>query len=287
MPKVSLIIPSYNSFRTIPRTLGSVFGLKSFDKIHEIIVADCSDDARTKLILEEYSFLKLSVLNLPKSTPAFSRNAAARAATGDILCFIDSDVFLDETWLEEVLAASAAGCRAGAGSVSIPPFQQDNLVALAQLYLQFNETLALGQRRPIDLVPACNMFVDRELFEKLGGFPLLRASEDVLFCLKCAPYAPVWFVPQARCFHIFREDRRAFFQNQMILGQYIITYRRAFYQKWYYDRPWAALFLPFFVGLKSAWITGRVMKCGPAHMINFIRSLPLFLAGMFFWAKGF
>lgn len=268
--------------------MDSIFSLHAGDQIEEVIVVDSSDDVITRRLINKYVNPKLQLIELSQKTPpAEGRNRGAVNAQGELLCFIDSDVFLDEDWLDHILTAYQNGCHAGGGAVGISDFQDKNPMALAQLYLQFNESLKVGKIRQVVMLPACNMFIHRELFDKVGGFPTLRASEDVVFCLKCAAFSPIWFVPEALCFHIFREERNSFFKNQMILGQYIMVYRRLCYKKWYYQKPWAYLLLPVFLSIKTIRIIGRIIKAGEKHLISFVFSLPLFLAGLFYWARGF
>jgi len=222
-----------------------------------------------------------------KTSPALGRNKGAGNAQGELLCFIDSDVYLDIDWLENILQAHLSGCQAGSGSVSVPDFQQKSKLALAQLYLQFNESLEVGHKRIVAMVPACNMFVERGLFEGAGRFPDIRASEDVLLCLKIGTLSHVWFVPQARCFHVFRESLGSYFNNQRILGRYIIVYRRNLYHKWYYKGFWPLLLLPGFLFIKITRIKWRIFKAGWTHYWKFVISSPLFLAGFWHWAIGF
>jgi len=288
MFRASFIIPSFNSFKTISRTLDSIFGLESSDLILQVIVVDSSDDLETRQLLKKYTQPQLKIIELTqKCPPGKGRNLGAAHANGDLLCFIDSDVFLDKFWLNHIIKAYKAGCRVGGGSVGVPNFQRKNFLALAQLYLQFNESLRAGEIRRVLMVPACNMFVERELFKTVGGFPDLRASEDVLLCLKYGNFTPIWFVPRAHCFHIFRDEKKPYFQNQMVLGKYIIIYRRMIYHKWYYQEPWAEVFLPLFLMVKTVQITGRIMNAGRAHLKKYILSFPLFLAGLFYWGVGF
>ncbi len=288
MPSVSFIIPSYNSHLTIGKTLQSIFRQKDFHLVREVIVVDSSDDTATRTVLNDlkHEKLKLVLLNV-KTSPSDGRNSGAAIATGDLLCFIDSDVFLALDWLVKVLKSFEEGCRAGCGSVSVPDFQQDNKLALAQLYLQFNESLAVGETRQVAMVPACNMFVERSLFEKAGRFPQMRASEDVVLCLNIGKTDKVFFVPSARCYHIFREDRKSYFNNQVVLGKYIIVYRRMVYGKWYYKGLWPVLLLPAFLIIKTARIKLRIMKAGGEHFKRFFFSSHLFAAGLWYWAVGF
>ncbi len=181
---VSFIIPSYNSLKTLPKTVESI--LKQAGDQFEIIVVDSSDNELAKKQVALLASDRVKVIVLEKKTiPSEGRNIGARAASGQLLCFIDSDVILADDWLKEVLLAYQQGCRAGGGAIGIPEFQKDNLLAVAQLYLQFNEYLGGTARAQKLFVPSCNMFCDRALFFEVGGFPNIRASEDTLFFCSC------------------------------------------------------------------------------------------------------
>ena len=94
MKTISIIVPSYNSCRTIGRTLESLRPRLSEEKILELIVVDSSDDRQTRVLLKNYEKLeKIKIVLLEqKAIPALARNIGFEHATGDLLCFIDSDV---------------------------------------------------------------------------------------------------------------------------------------------------------------------------------------------------
>ena len=87
---LSIIIPFYNSVKTIDRCLSSVF--KSNFKNYEVIaVSDNSNDG-SKEIAKKYS---CKLINLKKNFgAATARNIGAKKAKGDILVFLDSDVII-------------------------------------------------------------------------------------------------------------------------------------------------------------------------------------------------
>jgi hypothetical protein len=115
----------------------------------------------------------------------------------------------------------------------------------------------------------------------------MRASEDVMLCLKIGESDQVWFVPEARCFHIFRESVSSYINNQKVLGQYIIVYRRKIYHKWYYRGLWPVVLLPTFLLIKTIRIKIRVFRSGSEHTKKYLLSSPLFALGLWYWAVGF
>ncbi len=282
----SFIIPSYNSLATLPKTLESL--LKQSGDQFEIIIVDSSDDEAVKKQTSLFASDRVKVISLDKKTgPAQGRNVGAREAKGELLCFIDSDVVLADDWLKEILSAYAQGCFAGGGAVDIHQSQSMNNLAWAQLCLQFNESLPFGNRREISLLPACNMFCERKLFLDVGGFPDMRASEDVVFCLKLRQKNSLWFVPEARAYHIFRESIEAYRKNQILLGKYILLYRRDYLKSWYYQGLWPLLFLPVFVVIKFCRMFSRIQKNNKTYRKKFYEVLPLYLLGLWYWSVGF
>jgi len=87
-PKVSIILPNYNSSKTIIATLNSI--LQQTYKNWEVIIVDDCSDAKTKNILFRYKKIKIFYLKKNKGT-AFCRNLAIKKSKSDYIAFIDSD----------------------------------------------------------------------------------------------------------------------------------------------------------------------------------------------------
>lgn len=282
---ISVIVPSYNSARTIPCTLEGL--MNQTVKPQEIIIVDSSDDGATPQLLSGFRSEIVNLIGLPEpAPPATARNIGASKANGEVLAFIDADACPAPDWLEKIAKAFDEGCLAGGGSVAVADFQKNRPLALAQLYLQFNEYLQAGQERTIRFVPSCNMFCQKLLFKRLGGFPEMRASEDILFCLRVGKVAPVWFIPGVRVNHIFREDLKSFLQNQILLGKYAIPYRKESGGSLIYNGWLPLLLLPAFWFLKPARMIWRVLKAGPGARTSFIKAVPLFFLGLISWNIG-
>lgn len=285
---ISVVIPSYNSKKTVARTLASLRVQTRPDLLREVIVADSSGDGRTRDVLGAHAWDKLTVLDIGERVmPAAARNAGAARATGDFLFFVDSDAYLASDALERLAAHIERGKRVGGGSIALPPFQKRNVLAAAQFFLQFNEFMDRGPARRVPFAPSCNLFCEAALFRACGGFPEIRASEDVLFGLKAGETAPFWFLPDVKAYHVFREEARPFFSNQFLLGKYVLVYRRMKGSPLLYRGPAPLLLLPAFLALKAARIAARVFRAGPNRFAHFLAVSPAFAAGLAFWAAGF
>ncbi|HTL71344.1 MAG TPA: glycosyltransferase [Candidatus Eisenbacteria bacterium] len=289
---ISVIVPSYNARKTLGRTLDSLSQQTSPGLLREIIVVDSSDDGLTRDLLASRAgsagSAPLRVVDGGRRlSPALGRNMGAELARGETLLFLDADAYLAPDALERVAAQRALGRRVGGGSVSLPPFQKNSPLPLAQFFLQFNEFADRGKARPKAFAPSCNLFCERELFAEAGGFPDIRASEDVLFGLNVNRLATFWFVPEIRAFHVFREDAKAFLSNQALLGRYVLVWRRLRRNSFYVRGAWALAFLPLILVVKFLRITARVLRCGPSLFLAYLKSLPAFVPGLFAWAAGF
>jgi len=98
-PKISIILPNYNSQKTLKDTVKSV--IEQTYQNWEIIIIDDSSNTETKNILSEYEKDKrfiIKYLNKNKGT-AFCRNLALRSCVGEYVAFLDSD----DIWSKEKL----------------------------------------------------------------------------------------------------------------------------------------------------------------------------------------
>jgi glycosyltransferase involved in cell wall biosynthesis len=284
----SVIIPSYNSAKTIIYTLDHLVKQTADDRLIEIIVVDSSDDDQTKNAIAKYTNGKVRMVTSGiRVMPAIQRNIGARNAKGDILCFIDSDAFPSHDWVERILEACEQGHKVGGGSYLLPEFQENHKLAVAQYYLEFNEYINTGKPRIKKLLPTCNLFCDRKLFEEVGGIPEIRASEDTLFGLKISEIENIIFIPGVRVSHIFRENLEHCLNNQALIGKYIYVYRKYYYSSAYLKRSIVPILYPAMLLVKFGRIFQRVLFAGPKHWRKFLWASPLFFKGLLAWGKGF
>ncbi len=283
----SVIVPSYNSSKTIGLTLDCILRQPS-GLIKEIIVVDSSGDEATIRLLEGYKSKGIIVIHLDEKTmPAKARNLGAAAATGRILAFVDSDTCLSDSWLENVIRTYNSGRKVGGGSISCIDFQRNKLLPTAQLFLQLNEFLRFGKPRVVRFSPSCNIFCDRKIFEEIGGFPDIRAAEDLMFGLKVNETDKFWFIPEIEAYHIFREDYQGFKENQKLLGKYSYLYRKTLGNKSIYKDNRALVMVPAFMLIKPIRMIARVLRTGTRNSAKMVLVAPLFFAGLYYWNVGF
>ena len=99
-PKISVIIPAYKIADYIGEALQSVFA-QTFTDFEIVVVNDGSPDtAEFELAIEPFRD-RIVYIKQENKGAAAARNAAIRAASGEILAFLDGD----DLWLPEFLAS--------------------------------------------------------------------------------------------------------------------------------------------------------------------------------------
>lgn len=101
MPKVSVVIPVYNTGALLDRTLGSVTR-QTLSDIEIICIDDCStDDSLTILRRWEQQDTRIRVIAFPDNGGVSrARNAGIDAARAPYIYFLDSDDWIDDDYLE-------------------------------------------------------------------------------------------------------------------------------------------------------------------------------------------
>lgn len=115
MPKVSVIIPIYNSDCYIEKCIRSLFE-QTLDDIEYIFVNDCTPDKSITIlqcILQEYPMRKEQVKiiehNKNKGSAA-ARNTGLKNSTGQYIIFCDSDDWVERDMYEKLLRKALETC---------------------------------------------------------------------------------------------------------------------------------------------------------------------------------
>lgn len=97
-PIISIIVPAYNEEKYLEECLTTIKS-QSYPNIELIVVDDGSIDTTNK-ISKKYADRFISQQH---QGPAIARNKGASFARGEILVFIDADMFLDKRYIERII----------------------------------------------------------------------------------------------------------------------------------------------------------------------------------------
>jgi len=184
---ISFVVPAYNEARLLGRTLASIHdAVRPFTEAYELIVVDDGSTDETAAIAAGHG---ARVIPVHYRQIARTRNAGARAASGDTLIFVDADTTVTTPTIRATLDALAGGAIGGGANVEF----DGELAVWARLILPLVRALLRTGR----LAAGCYVFCTRSAFDRAGGFDEhLFASEEIAFSLALQRHGRVVIVTE-------------------------------------------------------------------------------------------
>lgn len=169
---ISLIIPTLNEEKYLAKLLESV---KSQDfgapfGSYEVIIADAKSKDGTLEIAKQYG-CKI----IPGGLPSKGRNEGAKAASGDLLFFLDADCILPAGFLKNT-SAEFEKRKLDIASFCLLPFNHKKIPSFL-LNIFYNYPIILLEK----ILPhaATGIIIKKSFFERLGGFDeTITLAED-------------------------------------------------------------------------------------------------------------
>jgi rSAM/selenodomain-associated transferase 2/rSAM/selenodomain-associated transferase 1 len=173
MPSISIVIPVYREVNTIRSAIERLTGSPDYSADIEIIVVDGDKKASTIKNLHSENVITIK----SERGRGVQLNAGAKIARGGIILFLHADTELPAGAFGRVKSVfKTSSADAGAFSLGI----DSNLV-----FFRFIEAAA-NIRCYLSGIPYGDqgIFIKKEVFDNLGGFPDIPIMEDVEFMMK-------------------------------------------------------------------------------------------------------
>lgn len=208
-PLTSVIIPVYNVEKFLNRCLDSVLE-QSYQNFEVICINDGSTDNSLQ-ILEKYAKndARIKIFTQSNQGVSVARNNGMQRMTGDYVCFIDADDYVEKDFLE-MLVNSA---------------QKNDADVVQSGYIQCNKRFVQKEKTCISFENIMNEMHRGFVWNKLWKADLLRKNqlyflphviyEDVAFCSMGAFYAKKWNIIDYAGYH-YTYNPNSLSNNQLI-----------------------------------------------------------------------
>ena len=277
---VSVVIPSYNSRRTIDSCLKALLKQTSLGRV-EIILVDSSNDGTDELVRKNFS--KVRLIRLPSPTPqGKARNAGVRVAQGEVVAFIDADCSAAPDWLEKHLAAQRRYPLVGG---SIGNSRWYSLIGWAAYFLEFSGYSPSSRQGPANCIISGNFSAKKSILEKHPFPEELWRGEDIAFLGSLAGKYELYYLGSARVDHDHPYRLGEFFRKQKRNGESAAVVWKMIGKHPILVRHRCLSFLtPFW---RLPLILFRTLRDTPLWSLPLLLASPLIFAGACCWAWGF
>ena len=186
-PLISLVVPIYNVENYLRMCLDSIAN-QTYSNIEVLLVNDGSPDG-SAAICQEFVAKDSRFRYIEKENGGLSdaRNAGIAEAEGEFLSFIDSDDWIEPTYVEDLYRAALLNDAEVVVS-NYQEFHQERNVYLIHLFEDYYEThysgeeliqqLPLLERRDLSFITSWGILFARRLFD-VTSFPKGKMIEDI------------------------------------------------------------------------------------------------------------
>jgi GT2 family glycosyltransferase len=215
-PRISVVVASYNAADTLDDCLSSLTKLRYPD--YEVIVVNDGSTDGSDVIIQRYPF---HVITTPNQGVSAARNEGLRAATGEIIAYIDADARADADWLSYLATTFLESDFAGVGGPNLVP-PEDRWLAKCVYRSPGGPTQVMLDDQLAEHIPGCNMAFSKWALEEIGGFdPIFtKAADDVDICWRLLERGHrIGFSPSAVVWHHRRPSVKAYWRQQVGYGK--------------------------------------------------------------------
>lgn len=183
---ISIIVPIYNTEKYLHQCLDSILN-QTYTNFEVLLVNDGSTDS-SRMICQEYVERDSRFRYIEKANGVLTdaRNVGITRAQGEFLSFVDSDDWIEPTYVEDLYRAALLNDAEVVVS-NYQEFHQERNVYLIHLYEDYYEThysgeeliqqLPLLERKDLSFKTSWGILFARRLFDTIS-FPKGKTIED-------------------------------------------------------------------------------------------------------------
>lgn len=188
---ITIIVPVYNGEKVIERCLNSLLE-QTYTNFEILVINDGSVDS-TENIVNSFDDSRIRLINQNNYGVSAARNYGIEIANGDWIAFVDSDDYVENTYLQTLLSLSDEGVMPVvnfAKNDSNIPVLQDEIEGAYIIGKYMSDDYLIGKLGKTSGFSCWNkLFSKRLLIEKKLRFqPKLKIGEDLVFLFQYLCY---------------------------------------------------------------------------------------------------
>lgn len=282
--KISIIIPCYQSEAHIRRTLEHIHAQSSSPSF-EVIVVDSSPTDAVERIAKTFPEVRFEKLE-KKTPPGIARNIGAALAQGELLNFLDDDVFLCEDALSRAWSEYKENNKVIFGGALESDPEDLSWCGKVQHSFFYHESLWNKPPSTRSNLSSGILYCQRKLFLDSGGFKDIPRMQDTELTERLVREGQtLYFCPSVKGYCIQDSSWKLFIRKVFINGNNVFLIRNDGnippFKK-------VALFflLPLIASAKTLRILFRLFKYSTMSAMEFLVMTPMmfFLGGV--WMFG-
>lgn len=227
--KISLVVPMYNEEDTLAALVESI-NRQTFSPSEVVLVDGASTDRTVEVfdkLCRQNPIFKL--IKAEPATPGKGRNIGIENAANEWIALTDAGISLDENWLAELVKTLSSADPETA-------VVYGNFSPVINSFFEKLATLAYVAPLKADAVRTkClpSTLLKKEVWSRVGGFPDLRAAEDLIFMEKIdEAQIKIAFAPKALVFWQLRPTVGATFAKFVLYSKLNVWINRQW--DWHY-----------------------------------------------------
>jgi cellulose synthase/poly-beta-1,6-N-acetylglucosamine synthase-like glycosyltransferase len=223
---ISVIVPFYNSEKTIRRCINSLLNQSYPKNEYEIIfVDDGSADGSVDIVSK---FKKIKLIKQSHRGPAVARNVGVKNSKGQIVMFTDADCIPDKNWIRN-MAEPFKDKKIIGVSGTYKTFNKGSLIARFAGYEIEKRHKNLEKQEQIDFIGTFSAAFRKNIFLKLKGFDetFPKASgEDPELSFRLEKFGKLIFQPNAFVYHYHPNTLFKFLKQKFWRGYWRVSLYR-------------------------------------------------------------
>lgn len=288
-PLVTVIVPCYNSERTIRQCLQSILDQQT-SATFDVIVVDSSADQTAEIVRREFPSVRL-IHTDQRMLAGAARNRGIKATNARYCLMLDSDCIAEPDLIERAMARHREDHYAAVGG-SLANGTPNSLSGWIGYLIEFKEFMPTTPMRLETNVPTANLTYRREILEKYGCFDEdLWPAEDLLFNWKLHSSGErLLFDPAIKVTHLNRTGWGKVFSYQVQLGKTSATARKRGGDLGFAGKnaqlrhPILIALMPFARLVRAAmWLAKYDLKA----LLVLVLLSPMYLVAAICWSYGF